>query len=440
MSVSDTPEVVARVQAALDVLAAFDPTELADASLFVGLSELYDLETTVRAVQTRWLAVADTRETTIAMAGRASRSWLIEDCNLGGREASSRLRLARTIGAFPAVESAFRSARITADQATAIVASLSDVPADVRDTVESLLLERAPMTTPFELTRVTDQLLAELDIESSAEWAEVARQRRLAQRGVDLDATFEGAGSLSGTLTPEVHDALKAALDAIDPAGLSGDADDRTPRQRRHDAIGALARHYLDGAVSLPAVNSERPRVVVTINAADLLGADADAGVAASRRARLDSGLPVSLDTAQRLACDAQLLPVVVDETGDVLRLGRTTRVWTVAQRRAAWIRDEGRCAFPRCRRPPVDLHHLRWWSNGGSTDLDNAAWLCSFHHWLVHERRWTVCRDPKRAYVFTAPDGREFRTRPPPVSAVSAWTPAVPDDDAEGELDVDDA
>jgi len=413
MSVSDLPEVVARVRAALDVLAAFDPTELADASLFVGLTELYDLETTVRAVQTRWLAVADTRETTIAMAGRASRSWLIEDCNFNGREASGRLRLARTIGAFPAVEAAFRSARITADQATAIVASLSDVPVDVRDTVESLLLERAPTATPFGLTRVTEQLLAELDIDGRAGRAEAARQRRLARRGVDLDATFDGAGSLSGTLTPEVHDALKAALDAIDPAGLRGDEDDRTPRQRRHDALGALARHYLDGAVSLPAVNGERPRVVVTINAAELL--DVDAGVATNRRARLDSGLPVSLDTARRLTCDAQLLPVVIDETGDVLRLGRTTRVWSVAQRRAAWIRDEGRCAFPRCRRPPVDLHHLVWWSNGGSTDLDNAAWLCSFHHWLVHERRWTVCRDPKRAYVFTAPDGREFRTRPPP-------------------------
>jgi len=413
MSVSDTPEVVARVRAALHVLAAFDPTELADASLFVGLTELYDLETTVRAVQTRWLAVADTRETTIAMAGRASRSWLIEDCNLGGRDASSRLRLARTIGAFPAVESAFRSARTTADQAMAIVASLSDVPVDVRDTVESLLLERAPMATPCGLTRVTEQLLAELDTDGPAERAEATRQRRLARRGVDLDATFEGVGSLSGTLAPEVHDALKAALDAIDPPGLRGDEDDRTPRQRRHDALGALARHYLDGAASLPAVNGERPRVVVTINAADLLAADA--GVAANRHARLDSGLPVSLDTVRRLACDAQLLPVAVDESGDVLRLGRTTRVWSVAQRRAAWIRDKGRCAFPRCRRPPVDLHHLVWWSNGGSTDLDNAAWLCSFHHWLVHERRWTVSRDTERAYVFTAPDGREFRTRPPP-------------------------
>lgn len=413
MSVSDTPDVVADVRAALDVLAAFDAGELADASLFVGLTELYDIETTVRSVQSRWLAAADTRETTVAMAGRASRSWLIEECNLSPRDASGRLRLARTVGAFPAVDSAFASARITADQATSIVRALSETPVEFRDTVESLLLERAAESTPYGLARLTEQLLAELDVEGCAERAEAARERRLARRGVDLDATFEGTGSLAGTLTPDVHDAVKAALDAIDPASARGSEDERTPRQRRHDALGALARHYLDSADVLTAVNGERPRVVVTIHATDLLS-DAD-DLPASAWGKLDSGLPVPRETVRRLACDAQLLPVVLDGSGNVLNLGRTTRVWSVGQRRAAWIRDDGRCAFPKCRRAPADLHHLVWWSRGGPTDLDNAAWLCAFHHWLVHEAGWTVRRVGPSGYVFTAPDGREIGTHPPP-------------------------
>jgi len=74
-----------------------------------------------------------------------------------------------------------------------------------------------------------------------------------------------------------------------------------------------------------------------------------------------------------------------------------------------------------------MDLHHIEWWSNGGTTDLDNAAWLCAFHHWLVHEARWTMRRDKARSYVFTAPDGREIghpggeTTRPPPRQRVRA-------------------
>jgi len=408
--VSDVPAVVAELRAALDRVAALDPTDLADPSLLVGLSELYDVETALRAVQTRWLAVADTRETTVAIAGRASRSWLIEDCQLGGRDAAARLRLARTLDAFPAVEAAFAAARVTAEQATAIVTGLLDVPIELREQVEVELVARAGELTPFALSRTIDQLLAELDVETGHDRAEAARQRRLARRGVDLDATFEGTGSLAGTLTPDVHDAVKLALDAIDPPARQSGEDERSPRQRRHDALGALARYYLDGAADLAAVNAERPRLVVTVGATEIAHLD---GVDRSRWGRLDSGLPVPPDTGRRLGCDAQLLPVVLDKTGDVLRLGRATRIWSAAQRRAAWIRDDGRCAFPRCRRAPADLHHIDWWSRGGPTDLDNAAWLCAFHHWLVHEGRWTMRRSAGRAYVFTSSDGRHVGPEP---------------------------
>ena len=405
---SDIPDAVAALRAAVERVAAIDPASLADPSLLAGLEELYDVETMVRAAQTRWLNVADAREVTVHYTGRASRSWLVEERNLGCRDAAARLRLARTMHGFPAVEAAFTEARVTADQAASIVAGLLDVPTELRTLVEQRLVTHAEELPPIGLTREIDRLLVELDVESGKDRAEAARQRRLARRGVDLDMTFEGTGSLAGTLSPDVHDALKLALDAIDPTGVRGDEDDRTPRQRRHDALGALARYYLQSAETIPAVNGERPRVVLTINAADLLGGRATWG-------RLDSGLPISFESSQRLACDAQVSPAVLDERGDVLRLGRTSRLWSAAQRRAAWIRDEGRCVFPKCRRPPVDLHHIVWWSEGGATDLENAAWLCAFHHWLVHEAGWTLRRDEDGGYVFTPPHRAQASKDPPP-------------------------
>jgi hypothetical protein len=411
---SDVPALVAALRAAVARVAALDPDSLSDGSLLVGLGELLAVETQLRAVQTRWLAAADAREVTVAIAGRATRSWLVEDCQLGGRDAATRMRLARSLGAFPALQAAFAAARVTAEQASAIMTGLLDVPADCRDEVETALVRRAGELTPFGLSREIDTLLAALQVESAAERAEAVRQRRLARRGVDLDPTLDGTGSLAGTLAPDVHDALSAALHTIDPAGSP--EDERTPRQRRHDALGALARHYLDNAANAPTVNGERPRIVLTITAADPTGTARSGRFDFGRldSGRLDSGLPVSPETAQRLACDATVLPVVLDNAGDVLRLGRTTRTWTTAQRRAAWTRDHGRCTYPRCRRPPADLHHIQWWTRGGRTDLDNAAWLCAFHHWLIHERHWTLRRDPDRGYVFTAPDGHTIHTHTP--------------------------
>ena len=48
---------------------------------------------------------------------------------------------------------------------------------------------------------------------------------------------------------------------------------------------------------------------------------------------------------------------------------------------------------------PPIgtrrfaEAHHIRWWSEGGRTDLHNLALICSFHHKLVHEYGWRIER-----------------------------------------------
>ena len=42
---------------------------------------------------------------------------------------------------------------------------------------------------------------------------------------------------------------------------------------------------------------------------------------------------------------------------------------------------------------------------------LDNAAWLCAFHHWLVHQGQWVLERDPAdKSYLWTGPHGQQQR------------------------------
>ena len=60
--------------------------------------------------------------------------------------------------------------------------------------------------------------------------------------------------------------------------------------------------------------------------------------------------------------------------------------------RRAVKARDGG-CIIPGCHAPPAwcDAHHVRWWSKGGRTDVDNLALLCPRHHTAVHAGIWDV-------------------------------------------------
>jgi hypothetical protein len=36
-------------------------------------------------------------------------------------------------------------------------------------------------------------------------------------------------------------------------------------------------------------------------------------------------------------------------------------------------------------------VHHIKHWSAGGATDLNNAALLCGFHHDLIHRTDWHI-------------------------------------------------
>jgi hypothetical protein len=64
------------------------------------------------------------------------------------------------------------------------------------------------------------------------------------------------------------------------------------------------------------------------------------------------------------MACDAGIIPIVMNGRSEVLDLGRATRTWTRAQRNAAKIRAGGQCEAPKCQTPieRCDLHHEDHW------------------------------------------------------------------------------
>ena len=120
------------------------------------------------------------------------------------------------------------------------------------------------------------------------------------------------------------------------------------------------------------------------------------------RSARLDTGDEISASEARRLACDAGILPAILDGASQPLDLGRSQRFFTEAQRVALATRHTT-CAADSCDRPFAwcELHHREPWSHGGTTNLADAEPLCGFHHQRIHDPAYHHTRAPDGSITF---------------------------------------
>ena len=101
-------------------------------------------------------------------------------------------------------------------------------------------------------------------------------------------------------------------------------------------------------------------------------------------------------DTALRLACDAGLQVVEEDAVGNVLNIGRRSRIIPPAMSRALAIRDGG-CQFPGCCETRfVEGHHIKHWAHGGDTKLENLVTLCRYHHRELHKGKFFISVKPE--------------------------------------------
>jgi Domain of unknown function (DUF222)/HNH endonuclease len=299
------------------------------------------------------------------------------------------------------------------------------IAAELAAAAEETLLRFAGEFAPAPLrrlgVRILDHVAPEVADRLDAIALERAERRAWPARGLTLSPPASGLVRISGHLTVEDAATVTAVLDPLtspryvpgtgtgldggrdagtghEPdgggdggTGLDSDAgrdggtggDTRSPAQRRADALVEVCRLALRTG-ELPASGGEPPQLTVTV-AYDPLNRALGVG-------RLDSGDRVSPATVRRLACDAQIMPVVLDGASQVLDAGRSRRLATGPLRRALVVRDRG-CSFPACDRPPrwCDGHHVRPWSAGGRTRLDNLVLLCRHHHRLIHDGDWTV-------------------------------------------------
>jgi hypothetical protein len=155
--------------------------------------------------------------------------------------------------------------------------------------------------------------------------------------------------------------------------------------------IELIERYPEDRTPQTAGVNAT---IVVTMTVEQLLAEQATA--------LLDDGDRMSAGQARRLACAAGIIPAVLGTTSVKMDLGRTTRLFTKAQRIALGLRDGG-CTAQGCETSAsgCHAHHDDPWSRHGLTDLANGRLLCPRHHRLAHHAAYVMTIHPDNKVTF---------------------------------------
>ena len=303
---------------------------------------------------------------------------------------------------------AVSSAQVPSRSATVVSAAL--------DSVRHLIKEDAVAQLEQELTAVAAESDPDFLVKTAKRWtdaidqdgAEPSEEALRQLQGAFIRKPRYGLRHLEIFATAEQFETLTTVMNvACNPRLQDTAAGDAEPDRR------SRAQKLLDGLVGacgvalttgeLPANGGLRPQVMVTISYRDLLQQLKDAATTASTTASSQENPPISSGSStfqgpihpniiRKIACDADIIPVLFGSGSRVLDIGRTTRIFPPHVRKAITARDQG-CAFPDCTMPApwCEAHHINYWSHGGATSTENGTLLCSHHHHVIHKEQWKI-------------------------------------------------
>ncbi|MEV0801200.1 DUF222 domain-containing protein [Kribbella sp. NPDC050281] len=350
--------------------------------------------------------------------------------------------------------------RVHPAQAEAIMSVMarvpSTVPAEDVEFAERQLIGLAATHTPSELRRAGMKIRDILDPDGPEPDEQTAYAREsLTLKPADRGVTFRGylANENAELLRTLIH------AQARPHKTVDGELDPRPRAKRQADALTTVlntaatahlasgpARHTdratnpassaptragdgdgpgVDGG-SVPGFGP-KAQLSVTIDFDDLRAATANATGA------LVFGDNLSAGAIRRLACDAEILPIVLGSKSQPLDVGTSQRLVTRPMRRALNARDKG-CVV--CGAPPIqcEAHHVVPWLEGGVTAVSNLVLLCKRHHNALHSGHWHIriidgiVRVTRPAWTSPTaiPPGRYRPPAAPPSHQLTSSTPRV--------------
>ncbi|MDJ0356277.1 HNH endonuclease signature motif containing protein [Paenarthrobacter sp. PH39-S1] len=294
--------------------------------------------------------------------------------------------------------------------------------------METVLAGRALTTDPDTLARDARERELQIDRDAGEPTAEELTERQ----GVHDHGMYRGLHHVEIFAAQPQYEVLQTVMNTgTNPRTYSLEQrslDQRTRPQKLLDALTGACGIALR-AGELPESGGNHAQVLVTVDYRELFDK-----LATGRRAGefMFTGA-VTAENVRELACNADLIPVVLGAAGEVLDQGRSRRLHTRAQRLALTARDRG-CSRPGCTMPAAwtECHHVRFWDeHHGRTSVNNGALACTYDHHLIHQGRWKILmkhglpywvapqdldpsRTPRRNTYFNPPRPGAPETLPP--------------------------
>ena len=329
--------------------------------------------------------------------------------NISRLEAYREVSRATTLGQFPQLEQAFNDGNIS----TAHIDALSRAAHHLNPDERQLLAQRsewlntvAAHATPDNFARAVKSEVARLHADEGITTLQRQRRDTTLRHWVDRES---GMFHINGRLDPECGLRIIGRIDNAVETMFHGALPDTCPTDdRKHGHLNALSLVALiDGSVGASSSPNARAEVSVVIDLQTLMH-----GMHQRSVIRTGHDVELPIETIRRMACEAEIIPVVLGSNGVVLDVGRATRLASRYQRKALEVMYPT-CAIPQCCVPHSQCqpHHIRYWRDDGSTDMNNLVPLCSSHHRSVHEGGWKLSmHGTDRQLAITRPD-----ERPPP-------------------------
>ena len=316
---------------------------------------------------------------------------------LRSREAARVVQRSAMLDALPDFGSALASGSIVAGHVDVMADSLKKVSEIDREVVlgqADALLRSARRLSVDQFAKHLRSEVTRLSADTGLEVFERQRRATYLKFWNDVDGMIH----LRGAFDPERGSVLLSRLEQrVEAMFHSGDAEVPVdvgsgiePNDHRR-ALALVASVNGTSHDSTGTVVAPRAEIVVHVPLDQLTGAAREAGVITTQH-----GVELPVATVRRLACDADIIPIVLNGDGVPLDVGRAKRLATVHQRRALGAVHEA-CAIPECqvKFTHCEPHHIQYWENGGNTDMANLVPLCSRHHHAAHEGGWTLKLDP---------------------------------------------
>ena len=310
------------LRSAMGYLSAADATAMAAETQAQCLQALEQINSMGTAARASLLAAFTSGQGYTADADYSPRAWLIHKTRITKGAAVAYTAWVRRAAAHPEVAGVLAAGEMSESFARMICMWTDKLPQDCRPAADAILLTAAKAGADLrDLAGLAAEILARSGPEDSPD-------DKFGDRGVKLESTFDGAGVLSGDLTPECAAVVTAVLDALSaPVGAE---DTRTYAQRYHDALQEAMRRLVAAGL-LPERAGQPVKVLAHISLADLMVLDGSSALQEEWTARVraawaahraaasvggsDGGAWLDGDAAAAMACDAAMTPIV---TGDV--------------------------------------------------------------------------------------------------------------------------